>query len=261
MSAFQYSSALTILYASETGTAEDVAYRIHSIALRKGLQSSVESLATYNVLNLPSEEAVVAFVVSTTGDGDVPATMRRFWQFLLQRSLPKTSLEGVRVAVFGLGDSSYEKFNASARRLHKRLQQLGAVDAVPIGLGDDQARYGYLGALDQWLNELWKSLASPRKEWPSSAPAATIARELASTQTTAQYDVADDTTLTPTAEYSVSYVNSPLLRSSSSGASPGSAKEAKEFIENSAPLSLSAPPDCKLPPGSLPLVATVVENR
>lgn len=40
-----------------------------------------------------------------------------------------------RFSVFGLGDSSYEKFNAVARRLNTRLKQLGAVELNPIGLG------------------------------------------------------------------------------------------------------------------------------
>eukprot|EP01047_Picozoa_sp_COSAG01_P018053 COSAG01_NODE_969_length_12378_cov_41.649320_12_plen_93_part_00 len=53
-------------------------------------------------------------------------------------------LRGVRFAVFGLGDSSYAKYNAVARRLWVRLQQLGASPLLPQpGLGDDQEQLGY----------------------------------------------------------------------------------------------------------------------
>lgn len=45
--------------------------------------------------------------------GDPPDNMRRFWRFLLRKSLPPDSLAGCHVAVFGLGDSSYPNFNVS----------------------------------------------------------------------------------------------------------------------------------------------------
>ena len=37
--------------------------------------------------------------------------MRRFWRFLLRKSLPPDSLAATAYAVFGLGDSGYPKFN------------------------------------------------------------------------------------------------------------------------------------------------------
>ena len=58
--------------------------------------------------------------------------------------------------VFGLGDSSYPLFNAIARRLHQRLIDLGAQPLLDRGLGDDQHERGVDGALDPWLEALWK---------------------------------------------------------------------------------------------------------
>lgn len=49
------------------------------------------------------------FVVSTTGQGDLPGNARAFWRRLLLKRLPATFLEGFDFAVFGLGDSSYPK--------------------------------------------------------------------------------------------------------------------------------------------------------
>lgn len=46
------------------------------------------------------------------------------------RGLPPDSLDGMRFAVFGLGDSGYAKYNAAARKLHARLLQLGAKELV-----------------------------------------------------------------------------------------------------------------------------------
>lgn len=64
--------------------------------------------------------------------------MIKFWQFLLIKELPKDSLKNMRFTVFGLGDSNYQLFCASARKLHRRVLDLGATEFVERGLGDDQ---------------------------------------------------------------------------------------------------------------------------
>jgi hypothetical protein len=64
--------------------------------------------------------------------------MRAFWKFLLRRNLPTNSLESMQFAVLALGDSSYQKFNFSGKRLQRRLEQLGAQSLIQIGLADDQ---------------------------------------------------------------------------------------------------------------------------
>ena len=145
---------MLVLYASETGTAEDVAYQLGDVLGGKSRMARVCSVSSYTVTELPEERGGVVFIVSTTGDGDVPTSMVSFWQFLLRKSLPADSLEGVSVAVFGLGDSGYDKYNAAARRLWRRLKQLGASELIPLGLGDDQAKHGYLTALNPWVERL-----------------------------------------------------------------------------------------------------------
>ena len=55
-------------------------------------------------------EPVVVFVCATTGQGDEPDNMKKFWQFLLRRNLPRDSLSHVKFTVIGLGDSSYQKY-------------------------------------------------------------------------------------------------------------------------------------------------------
>ena len=110
---------------------------------------------------LPDEDIVV-LIVSTTGDGEVPSCMIAFWKFLLQKHLSSTSLSSVEVAVFGLGDSSYEKYNAAARRLTMRIKQLGAKELLPLGLGDDQHAHGYFTGYMKWLKELSDILGAPQ---------------------------------------------------------------------------------------------------
>ena len=64
--------------------------------------------------------------------------MRTAWSGLLRRSLPADTLARVRFAVFGLGDSGYADYNTVAKKLDRRLEQLGAQRLLAKGLGDDQ---------------------------------------------------------------------------------------------------------------------------
>ncbi|KAJ4700667.1 NADPH-dependent diflavin oxidoreductase 1 [Melia azedarach] len=148
---------LLILYASQTGNALDAAERVGREAERRGCPAVVRSMDDYDAVSLTQEDTVI-FVVSTTGQGDPPDSMKVFWRFMLQKSLGKQWLEGVHYAVFGLGDSGYQKFNFVAKKLDNRLLDLGAIAVVERGLGDDQHRSGYEGALDPWMQSLWRRL-------------------------------------------------------------------------------------------------------
>lgn len=123
---------LTILYGSQTGTAQDVAEKLYRDSKCYHFVGPVKPMDDYDVRRL-IDERFVLFVCSTQGQGDEPDNMRTFWRFLLRRSLPASSLCGLHFAVLGLGDSSYEKFNFVAKRLNKRLQQLGAQPIIAMG--------------------------------------------------------------------------------------------------------------------------------
>ncbi|XP_042520893.1 NADPH-dependent diflavin oxidoreductase 1 isoform X1 [Macadamia integrifolia] len=148
---------LLILYASQTGNALDAAERVGREAERLGCSAHVLSMDEFDANCLPDEDIVI-FIVSTTGQGDNPDSMKVFWRYLLQRNLSQHWLEGVHYAVFGLGDSGYQKYNFAAKKLDKRLSDLGAKAIVDRGLGDDQHPSGYEGSLDPWLSSLWLRL-------------------------------------------------------------------------------------------------------
>ena len=146
---------LLILYATQTGCAQELAEKICRDASRRNFDSTLCSMDNYDRSNLINEQLVL-FLASTTGDGDPPDPMRTFWRFLLRKALPKDVLNGMNFAVFGLGDSSYDKFNSVGRKLRKRLLQLGAEEVAPPGWGDDQSVYGVEGDFDQWSQQMWK---------------------------------------------------------------------------------------------------------
>jgi sulfite reductase alpha subunit-like flavoprotein len=68
--------------------------------------------------------------------------MTALWSMLLRSDLPNDILEDLHFAVFGLGDSSYEKFCWPAKKLARRLVGLGATQMCHRGEGDDQHYFG-----------------------------------------------------------------------------------------------------------------------
>ncbi|XP_048772680.2 NADPH-dependent diflavin oxidoreductase 1-like [Ostrea edulis] len=146
---------ILILYGSQTGTAQDVAEKFAREAKRRLLSTRVMALDDYNVVDLIHEEMVV-FVCATTGQGDPPDNMRVFWRFIMRKNLPNNSLSKMKFAVMGLGDSSYQKFNFIAKKLFKRLLQLGAESLQSVGLADDQHDLGADAVIYPWMKSLWE---------------------------------------------------------------------------------------------------------
>ncbi|WZZ61204.1 hypothetical protein YC2023_061311 [Brassica napus] len=167
---------LLVLYASQTGNALDAAERIGREAERRGCPASIVSTDEFDPSSLPHEEAIV-FVVSTTGQGDSPDSFKEFWKFLLQRNLGNSWLQRVRFAVFGLGDSGYQKYNFVAKKLDKRLLDLGATTIIEKGLGDDQHPPGYEATLDPWMLSLWGTLYQINPKYFPKGPDVVIPRD------------------------------------------------------------------------------------
>lgn len=148
---------VVILFGTQTGNSEDVAERTARLVTRMKCKAYVSSLDDFPVARMV-EETLIIFVCSTTGNGEFPDGMRNFWRFLLRRNLPNNSLSHLNFCVFGLGDSSYEKYNVVAKKLNKRLNQLGGAEIIPLTLADDQHELGYDAALDPWLLKLSETL-------------------------------------------------------------------------------------------------------
>lgn len=56
-------------------------------------------------------------------------------------SLPAAGLRAAPfLQVFGLGNKTYEHFNAMAKYVDRRLEQLGAQRIFELGMGDDDGK-------------------------------------------------------------------------------------------------------------------------
>ncbi|KAH7924413.1 riboflavin synthase domain-like protein [Leucogyrophana mollusca] len=153
----QDSRTLLVLYATETGTAQETADRIARECRRVHFQCRVTSMDAYPPSELISEHLVI-FVVATTGSGAEPRAMTSLWTMLLRSDLPEDLFEDLDFCVFGLGDTSYEKFCWPAKKLSRRMQSLGGREICERGEGDEQHQLGIDGALDPWIDSLQDTL-------------------------------------------------------------------------------------------------------
>ncbi|KAJ7650639.1 riboflavin synthase domain-like protein [Roridomyces roridus] len=149
--------SILILYVTETGTAQDVAERLARLCRRIHFTCRVLSTDKYSLSDLISEQLVL-FVVSTTGSGSEPRSMTVMWKTLLRSDLPPDLFDDLSFAIFGLGDTAYEKFCWPAKKLSRRLVGLGATEFCNRGEGDDQHPMGVDGALESWMGAILESL-------------------------------------------------------------------------------------------------------
>ncbi|KAI6247973.1 NADPH-dependent diflavin oxidoreductase 1 [Erysiphe necator] len=153
----QYDRSALVLYGSETGNSEDVAYSLGNMLERLHFTTRISEMNCIEINDL-IKYSLVILTVSTTGQGEFPRNARKFWKSLLRKSLPKDCLNGMKFTSFGLGDSSYSQFNYSARKLHKRLLQLGAKELFPAGEADERHPEGNDGTFLSWSHELREHL-------------------------------------------------------------------------------------------------------
>ncbi|KTF13961.1 assimilatory sulfite reductase (NADPH) flavoprotein subunit [Pseudoalteromonas sp. H105] len=148
-------AALTILYGSQTGNSKGVATKLKEQAESRGLAVKLVSMADYKPTALKKEKFLTV-VVSTYGEGEPPEDAETLHEFLTTKKAPK--LDGVKIAVIGLGDSSYEFFCQTAKDFEERLTKLGAetiYQRADLDVDyDDEAATWITGALDAFEPDL-----------------------------------------------------------------------------------------------------------
>lgn len=115
--------SLTILYGSQTGNAKGVASAIKAQAEARGLPVTLTSMADYKPKQLKKETHLLV-VVSTYGEGEPPESAVDLFEQLKKGKVGK--LEGLKFAVLGLGDSSYEFFCQTGKDFDGLLTKAGA---------------------------------------------------------------------------------------------------------------------------------------
>ncbi|KAI5847526.1 hypothetical protein BZA05DRAFT_405121 [Tricharina praecox] len=152
-----------ILYASQTGTSEDLSLQLSDVLTRHHIHPTVLSCNELTPLSTLPTHALIFLLISTTGQGEMPDNAKLFWRGLLRKKLPAAWLGEVSFGVFCLGDTTYPKFCWAGRMVGRRLLQLGAKEVVPRVEADQSADEGTEGAFAGWV-EVVRSVL--RQKWP-----------------------------------------------------------------------------------------------
>jgi sulfite reductase (NADPH) flavoprotein alpha-component len=163
---------ITIAYGTETGNSKKLATSFAARAKKNGIQSKLVSLDQYRLSDLSKEEWFFT-IISTQGEGEPPATAKKFYDHLHQENV---SLSSVRYGVLALGDTAYPLFCKAGEDVDAQLQRLGAIRVMPLHKLDTD----YEVEAENWITSLLDS-------FNTSAPAAPQVVQTSSTKTKQHY--------------------------------------------------------------------------
>merc|ERR1739844_606720 len=155
---------MVVFYGSQTGTAEEFAARLAKEGMRYGFrgvvadpeENEMEDLTELGKDDFEEElggPALAVFCLATYGEGDPTDNAQAFFDWLQEGGI---EFNGLRYAVFGLGNSTYEHFNAMGKVVDKKLSDMNGKRVHPLGLGDDDINIE--DDFIQWKENFWTSV-------------------------------------------------------------------------------------------------------
>ncbi|MGY6038499.1 assimilatory sulfite reductase (NADPH) flavoprotein subunit [Aeromonas sp. AE23HZ002T15] len=160
--------SLTILYGSQTGNAKGAAAVIQKQAEALGLPVTLVSMADYKPKQLKKESHLLV-VVSTYGEGEPPESAVDLFEQLKKGKIGK--LEGLKFAVLGLGDSSYEFFCQTGKDFDGFLAKAGAERIHDLASLD----VDYQEAAKAWGEQAVKAIATTLSAGGAAGAATSLA--------------------------------------------------------------------------------------
>lgn len=164
------SGSLTILYGSQTGNAKGVASAIKAQAEARGLPVTLTSMADYKPKQLKKETHLLV-VVSTYGEGEPPESAVDLYEQLKKGKVGK--LEGLKFAVLGLGDSSYEFFCQTGKDFDSLLTKAGADRVYELASLD----VDYQDAAKAWGEQALNAIAATLSAGPAGSSVASAVQQ------------------------------------------------------------------------------------
>ncbi|MFM4743577.1 assimilatory sulfite reductase (NADPH) flavoprotein subunit [Aeromonas dhakensis] len=164
------SGNLTILYGSQTGNTKGVASAIKAQAEARGLPVTLTSMADYKPKQLKKETHLLV-VVSTYGEGEPPESAVDLYEQLKKGKVGK--LEGLKFAVLGLGDSSYEFFCQTGKDFDSLLTKAGADRVHELASLD----VDYQDAAKAWGEQALNAIAATLSAGPAGSSVASAVQQ------------------------------------------------------------------------------------
>jgi sulfite reductase (NADPH) flavoprotein alpha-component len=156
---------ISILFGTETGNSKKVATEFAAQAKKHGVNVKLTSLDQYRINDLAKEEYTF-IVISTQGDGEPPATAKKFYEYIHQQTV---NLDKMKFSVLALGDTSYPLFCKVGEDVDTQLTKLGAKRIVPLQKCDTD----YAEDAAFWFANVMKALS---EGGTSAAPSPSAAK-------------------------------------------------------------------------------------
>lgn len=119
---------ITIAYGTESGNSKKLATDFATQAKKNGISTKVVSLDQYRLNDLSKEEYFFT-IISTQGEGEPPATAKKFYDHIHQNGF---KLSQLKFGVLALGDTSYPLYCKAGEDVDNQLQKLGGQRVVSL---------------------------------------------------------------------------------------------------------------------------------
>ncbi|XP_062363338.1 S-adenosyl-L-methionine-dependent tRNA 4-demethylwyosine synthase TYW1-like [Cinclus cinclus] len=158
-------AGVKVFYGSQTGTAKRFAKALAEAVISLNLPVEVINMGDYDpedgLVEETSSRNICVFLVATYTDGQPPESAAWFCKWLEEAAsdfrIGKSFLQGLRYAVFGLGNSAYvDHYNTVGRRVDRWLWMLSASRIMTRDEGDCNVAQSKHGSIEADF-EAWKT--------------------------------------------------------------------------------------------------------
>jgi len=156
---------ITIAYGTETGNSKKLATDFAARAKKKGINAKLVGLEQYRLTDLAKEEYFFT-VISTQGDGEPPASAKKFYDHIHREPL---QLGQLKFGVLALGDTSYPLFCKAGEDVDQQLNRIGGQRIVNLQKCDTD----YEIEAGNWFDSILQKLLSAGAP-AAGAPATTV---------------------------------------------------------------------------------------
>ena len=142
---------ITIAFGTETGNSKKLATEFASKARKRGLSVKLSALDQYRLTDLLKEENFFT-VISTHGEGEPPASAKKFFDHIHEHEL---SLDKLQYSVLALGDTAYPLFCKAGEDVDVKLHSFGAKRISPIQKCDTN----YEEEANEWFDRVMEAIS------------------------------------------------------------------------------------------------------
>ncbi len=141
---------ITIAYGTETGNSKKLATDFAAKAKKKGINAKLVGLEQYRLTDLAKEEYFFT-IISTQGDGEPPASAKKFYDHIHGDGF---RLDKLKYSVLALGDTAYPLFCKAGEDVDQQFQSKGAQRIVSLQKCDTD----YEDEAFQWFDQVLQRL-------------------------------------------------------------------------------------------------------